>query len=155
MFVILLALASGVHASEVGIEKRFGVGVELGTSQTVTAKYYVTPVLGVSAHVGYDTYLRGIHGRFQVEQEFVQFADWDWARFALYVNGGIALNGTVAGRYVFNPAVVVGSGLDLQFKPAPASAFLEADLAVYPRAFWDDSIAPLGPIFGVGFRWYF
>lgn len=147
--------ASNAQASDIGVTRHVGLGLQGGTSNTITVKYFATPEMGASFHLGLDLWHGGIHGRIQFEHEIVQLFELDWGRMGGYYQVGVGVNGGASGRWIFNPGIVAGVGLSLQFVPVPIEAFFEADIIFFPRTFWDPTIFPVAPIFGTGLRWYF
>lgn len=147
-------------ATEVGTDKKVGLGVMLGFPSSLTMKAYLHPKVALSLHLG--GYWFGLHGRTQLEFEIAELQDWKFARFDLYgiVGGGTDLvlygpasRGSVA---TARPEAHAGAGVELQFHDQPAAVYME----VMP-VFWFMSFSPawpgwpVGVYAGTGGRWYF
>lgn len=152
--LLMLANAPTAEASDIGTDKKFGIGAHLGSSATITGKYYLSEKNGLAFHVG-TWYFWSIHARVQFESEFVEFADWDFGRLDMYWNAGVSFN---QGFFYAGTDIGVGGGVgvELQFHNFPLQVFIEADLHIQPTGFipgfgysWYSYYA------GPGARWYF
>jgi hypothetical protein len=151
--VLLSALTASAKTTEVGTDKKFGLGVQLGSPITLTGKYWLDDQGGVAFHVG--TWF-GFYNeaRVQYERQFVQFGDWDFGDLGMYWHAGVASRlWTVTGYdgdFSLGPSGGVAG--ELRFKDVPAAVFVEVGSAIYvlghEYSWWDYSYA-------AGGRWYF
>lgn len=157
MLLTVLMATVTASASDIGESRRFGLGIQVGTSQTVTLKAYFNPWMGIALHGGITTALGGVHARAQFEMEFFEIHDWDFGRLDLYWNAGFTVTGIVTGSHTgARPGLHGGIGIEMQLHPVPLQVFLEVDPVFYP--FWTLSEVeyfPLGVHVGLGARWYF
>jgi hypothetical protein len=158
--VTALLVSTLAQASDVGTSKRIGVGVATGPGiLDATGKYYLNDKMGISAYLGTSFSYHMLRGNF--EMEFVELADWDFARMDMYWDAGIDLGlhtayGFVDGQFGLGGGV----GVELQFHEVPAHVFVDVGLGVNPLNFCDIYEAPGGfcliaPRGAAGGRWYF
>lgn len=147
IFSLLMMAAPEAQAEEVNAAGNFGIGVQAGSPLTFTGKYYMSEGTGVGFHVG--GFIGYAHARVQFEKEFVEFADWDFARFPMYWCIGGNFDGYFASRW-FWPGVQGGVGVELQFHDFPLQVFVETTPAIkIPMGAFDS-----GYIWGAWLDWY-
>ena len=137
----VLSLLGTAHATEVANDKKVGIGAMIGIPAVAfTPKFYFSDTVGLALHAG--IYWWGAHFRAQLEFEIAELADWDFARFAMYIDAGTGTDVNFWGPWVSDSAVVYvrpevhsGVGVELQFHDQPASVFIETNLAIYPLSF--------------------
>lgn len=163
MLYALLLSSSFAHATEVAIDKKFGLGVATGVPYlNVTMKYYLNDKSGIAAYAGSSILYHDLRAAWQ--SEFVEAANWSWARLPIYWQAGIdvglwtASYGYASGRL----GVFGGAGGALQFHNVPAEVFVEASIGVFPvNGYCTDSnvvadaVCWVQPGTTVGGRWYF
>lgn len=129
MLSVVLALIGEADATEIGVERRWGVGIELGAPNAVTGKYFFDDLSGVSLHAGWWAD-RALHVRAQYEREFLEVANPAWARLGLYWLAGVH-TGFLPFHPYYDAAYVgphAGAAAELQFHDIPINVFLEADV---------------------------
>lgn len=155
-----LVLSSFAYATDVGVIKKFGIGIATGPMGiSATGKYYLNQKMGISAYIGSSVQYQGLRANF--EMEFLEPADWDFARLGLYWDAGVDLG--IWTWYGLNAGIVgVGGGVgaELQFHEVPASVFVDVGIGLYPVNAYDElkEIAGFGliaPRGAAGGRWYF
>ena len=159
--VLLSSLAVAGPRTEVGAEKNFGIGVEVGMYYSFTGKYFFGDNSGVAFAVGGNpTGFGYTEGRVQYEGRVVEFADWAFADFGLYWNAGIAsriwLDSSISSSVQLGPTG--GVGAELRFKEVPAAVYAETDMRLWllgPKTGDYDGINQFGLSPLVGGRWYF
>lgn len=155
-----LALSAVVHASDIGESKKFGIGVASGPMAiSATGKFYLNQKSGISAYLGTSGTYHGLRANF--ESEFVEFAEWSFARLDMYWDAG--LDAGLFSWWGYTGAqlgVGGGVGVELQFSKVPAHVFVDVGLGVYPLNFCNTYTAYSGlcliqPRGAAGGRWYF
>lgn len=155
-----LLVSSLAHATDVATSKRIGIGAATGPAYlTATGKYYLNDKMGISAYLGTSFVFHMLRANF--EMEFVELADWDFARFDMYWDAGLDLGLHTYYGYVGGQLGIGGGvGVELQFHELPASVFVDGGLAVNPLNFCSVYQAPgafclISPRAAAGGRWYF
>ncbi len=158
---LLSSLAVAGPRTEVGADKNFGIGVELGFYYSFTGKYFFGDNSGLAFCVGGSPLGYGYtNGRVQYEGRVLEFADWKFADFGGYWNAGLAsriwLDSAIASAVQVGPTG--GVGVELRFKDVPAAVYGETDFRLWlvgPKTGTYDGINQflLTPL--VGGRWYF
>ncbi len=156
--LLTVLFASLAHATEVGTERKVGVGGEVGNGILgLTGKYWFSPTVGVSAGLGNFGTLQQL--RLDFEMDIFTVRDEGFGRFDLFWLAGIdtgvyVLPGLASARFGFG----AGVGLDLKFHDAPVDAFVHAGLGVFPVEYCKTTTSLtclLAPRGGVGARYYF
>ncbi len=150
--LLLLSTLATAAPSEVGTDKKFGLGVQLGAPMTFTGKYWLDDQGGPAFHVG--TYFVYHEARVQFERQFVQFGDWDFGDVGMYWHAGVATRYWTVPNYVNELSLGPSGGVagELRFKPVPAAVFVEAGTAIYVLGH-DYSWYSIN--YAAGGRWYF
>ncbi|MFZ5478654.1 MAG: hypothetical protein ACOZNI_17920 [Myxococcota bacterium] len=155
MLTALVLASSLANATDVARTRKFGIGASTGVAYLAfTGKYYFDPKGGIAFWAG----TSGIHhqARVNYEREFVEFADWDFARFDMYWDVGADF-----GVWYLGTAEVGaggGVGVELQFHEVPVQVWVDAGAGVYPSCYGYGVY--VGGCFlqgrgSAGGRWYF
>ena len=155
MLLLALALTNDAHAkkTQVGTEKTTGIGVNLGSPNAFTAKFWMKPKKAVSVTAGvYPLSLGTAMVRVQYEQVFYTIGNWNWGKLDLYWNAGVGSNVTVVGLGL-QPGVGGGVSALIRFKAVPAEVFVDNSIYAYPA--WLTPSFDTSYVGGVGGRWYF
>lgn len=157
MLLTVLA-ATLAHATEVGTDRKLGLGGEVGNGIIgVTGKYWFSPTVGVSAGLGNFGTLQQLRVNF--EMDIFTVRDEPFGRFDLFWLAGID-----TGLYLQSGLVLprfgtgAGVGLDLKLHDSPIDAFVHVGMGVFPVEYCTTSssltclLAPRG---GLGGRYYF
>lgn len=161
--LVALLLSSWAHATEVAIDKKFGIGVSTGYPYlNVTGKYYFNDKAGIAGYLGTTGSYQSLRAAYQ--SEIAEMANWDWARFPIYWQAGVEVGlwtpgyGYAGGQL----GVFGGIGVALQFHEVPAEVFGEVSLGVTPLNQYchdadivADGVCWLGGGITAGGRWYF
>lgn len=149
--------AKAAKLTEVGTDKKFGIGVSVGYPHYVTGKYWLDSQGGVAFYAG-GSILNGVTGRVQYERQFINFMKYDkLGRLDMFWSIG-AVGGLGGGSLV--PGAGGGVGAELRFKKVPAAVHHDTMFYTYPTQ-WKDSTGTFGPTGHVrvtsalGGRWYF
>ena len=170
--MLLLALSLAHAQTDIGTPKKFGLGLESGTSAFALAgKYWFGPKTGIAFAAG--TSITFHAGRAAFEGEIVHWGDkWSWGQLPMYWHGGVDFGAYTIPGYPMYPRLGVGGGIGaaLQFKKFPLELFSQVGAAFYPlNGYCLDVTAPLSAALGVdlsaacyvgltgaaGARWYF
>lgn len=134
MLTSLLLASTLAHAgSDIGEDKKFGIGAEFGngTYVNVSGKYWLSEKNGISFHAGTLFVYHEVGARF--ESTFLKGEWFDWADLPIFWWAGADV-GVYTGYGIFAPQAGVsgGAGAALQFSGFPGEAFVTAGLGVYP-----------------------
>ncbi len=160
--VLLSSLAVAGPRTEVGADKRFGLGVEIGFPNSITGKYFFGDNAGVAFHAGGSAVGIGGYtdGRVQYEGRVLEFGDWKFADLGGYWNAGAAVRYWLVSGWdqALQLGPTGGVGAEMRFKEVPAAAYAEADGRLYllgPQTGTYDGVRQFGMTTTVGGRWYF
>jgi len=156
MLLLALTLSTGdayaqKKKTEVGTSKTTGIGVNLGSPNAFTAKFWLKPKAGVSLTVG-KYFLGSTLVRVQYEQVFYTIGNWDWGKLDLYWNAGGGTRVALVGL-AFQPGVGGGVSAMIRFKDVPAEVFIDNSIYLYPA--FASAAFNYGYVGGFGGRWYF
>ena len=156
--LLALALSTNAHATEIGNERNFGVGVQLGSPTGLTGKYYlggrqnaVSFALGSHYDGGFysGVWVTGTY-HFHIE-DLVTEPEFTMP-LRVGVGGFLATGSWAFDRHHYNTWLGVRApvGLDFDLTNVPLQIYIEVafDLVVYPGIFG-------GLDAGVGVRYYF
>lgn len=147
--------------TEIGFERRFGVGIAAGFPSSATLKIQATPRHGVSLHAGPTLATSGLHLRLQYDQASARLRTWAFGELWIGWQLGIVVNfvfGEAVGRTTVRPGLTAGVGVEVRLVPAPASLFLEAGPVLFPFDLASSEPSPFQPaglVLCVGGRWWF
>ena len=161
MLLFALATLGTAGATEIGRNRDFGLGVQLGTFSGLSGKYYLgrgrENALSFGLGTGYgSSFYNSFHAHVTYSQHFAPLASGDGVTIPWRIGIGGFVN---SGNYfVFDDYVddgfLLGArapiGLDFDLEDVPVQIFVEVaiDLLIFP------GIAP-GLDAGLGFRYYF
>ncbi|MCB9664230.1 MAG: hypothetical protein H6732_08965 [Alphaproteobacteria bacterium] len=152
-----------VTSSEIGRERRFGVGLALGFPPSGTLKLFIDPNNALALHVGPTLATSGLHLRLQFEQAAKELRRWEIGELLLTWHLGVAVE-LIFGQQAVTSGVRFGVhggvGVELRLVPAPIAVFGELAPVIYPfdLAAAVQGTSPFVPVQGivaVGARWYF
>ena len=166
MLTTLLLFTHLAHAgSEVGTEKKFGIGVSSGDpALAFTGKLWLSDDAGIAFYVGTSFLHQGVRVSFQ-DNIHTWGDDWSFGRLPFYWHAGVDAGvWTVLGSAGVTIGVNGGVGVALQFDAVPAEVFAEAGLHVgyddycargYGNGVGLATLCFVSPMGAVGGRWYF
>ncbi len=132
MLTTLLLCTQLAHAgSDVGTEKKFGVGVSTGDPAVAfTGKFWLSDHAGIAFYAGTSFVHHSVRASFQ-SNIHTWGEDWSFGRLPLYWHAGVDAGlYTVLGYVAPTVGVNGGVGVALQFDAVPAEVFAEAGLHV-------------------------
>lgn len=154
MLMLLTALATApamAGKTEVGTNKKVGIGATVGSPHAFTAKWYLNPNAGIALFVG----VRPLWGgavRVSYQQDFWNIGNWSWGKLDMGWQAGVIAWGGLGNPLL--PGAGGGVGAHLRFKSVPAEVFVDHAAYVYPTGFWSDARG-VGYVGSLGGRWYF
>lgn len=147
--------------TEIGFERRFGLGIAAGFPSAATLKLQAAPRHGVSLHVGPTLATSGLHLRLQYDQSSARLKTWGFGELWVGWQLGAIVNlvfGEIVGTTAVRLGLTAGAALDLRLAPAPISAFVEAGPILFPIELAQpetSTFQPAGLVLCVGARWWF
>lgn len=134
MLTSLLLASTLAHAgSDIGTDKKFGIGAEFGngTYVNVSGKYWLSEKNGISFHAGTNFFYHEVGGRF--ESTIIKGEWFDWADLPIFWWAGVDVGVYSYLGYTSPQAGAAGgAGAALQFSSFPGEAFVTAGLGIYP-----------------------
>lgn len=167
MLTSLLLLTHFAHATEIGTDKKLGVGVATGDVYVAfSGKYWLSEKSGLTAMLGTSFVYQSL--RVGYESNIVTFGqDWSFGQLPVYWHADVELSAYTV-PYAFYPRIGAGggAGVALQFESLPAEVFVNAGLTIGYTGYCSSSYGVLGgaglrvgclirPLGTAGGRWYF
>ena len=163
MLTSLLLLSHFAHATDIGTDKKLGLGVAFGDPYiSFNMKYWLNEKSGLTANIGTNIFYSEV--RVGYESNIHTFGeDWGFAQLPLYWFGAVDVGLYTPGFRAYPRfGVGGGAGVALQFEDVPAEVFATAGLSVGYTGGCSDvygGFAPITcivqPIGQLGGRWYF
>ena len=168
---MVLAALLGVglaHAgSEIGDERRFGLGLESGATLIgLSGKYWFNDRMGLTAVIGTSFVLQ--EGRLGFESQIRRYGEsWSFAQVPLYWHVGVEFAEATVAWTGTRVGVDGGVGAAFQLAKVPVEVYAQGGLAVYPvntacqAKYAADGIdepgvlCAVGVRIGLGARYYF
>lgn len=165
LLALVLSSVTADAATDIGTEKKFGIGVATGAPLlSLTGKYYLTERSGIVGYAGTTFFSHALRVGYQAPIH-TWGENWSWGQLPLYWH----VDAEVGVWTYLGSGIQVGAGggvgLALQFAKVPAELFTEVGIGVYPLNYCNISypgipgstralciVAPFG---AAGARWYF
>lgn len=161
MISLLLASSLALADSEIGTDRKFGLGVEVGngTYLNVSGKYWLSEKTGIAFHAGTAFWYHEVGGRFEM---VVYEGHWfDWADVPIWWFAGVDAGLYTATYTAPQVGITGGAAAALQFAKFPGEVFVQAGLGIFPVNYCS-ALSPLAGATcivqgrgGAGFRYYF
>lgn len=161
MISLLLASSLALAESEVGTDRKFGLGLEFGngTYVNVSGKYWLSEKIGIAFHAGTSFAYHEVGGRFEM---VVYEGHWfDWADVPIWWFAGVDAGVLTAFYTAPQFGITGGAAGALHFAKFPGEAFVQAGIGIFPVNYCSGISALAGAACVVqgrgtaGFRYYF